>query len=197
MEFNFFNIKISVTKIQIAAIISVLTGIYIIFVLNSMAGLGSILVAVILLYKTEEEVTMPDPIKHREEQLKTPTGKQLGLPSMSDIKSQDIEFELLEHPDREEAINVFYIQSKGGFVDVEVHDAYNRPGKTALKARYNHVVEARSIGVFRSNIRRNFMNYGTKGALNYLKRQGFNSDMLSSAFDTKKNKKKKDDSNEE
>lgn len=193
MELNLFNIKINVTKIQIAALVSAIIGLYLLFGMNNYLGIGNILVTALLLIKDEEELTMPDPIEHRENQLKTPTGKQLELKQISSIKGENIVYERMKHPDNEEAINVFYIKSTGGFTDVEVYDAYKRGDATALIGRYPHVVETRSIGVFRSNIRRNFLSYGTKGALNFLKRQGFNSDMISGAFETKKKNKKRDE----
>ena len=142
----------------------------------------------------QNNLNMNDPIQFRENFMDTPTAKQLQLKKASDIGAENFEYETMVNQNTDEKIIVFYFLSKSGWVDAEVWNTKFGPNETPLMARYNHLVETRSIGVLRTNIRRNFSGMGIKGALKYIKNIGVSKKDFDAIYG--ENKNNKDDKNE-
>ncbi len=136
--------------------------------------------------KPDSEEYMGDPVELREKFLNSTTAKQFGLKSIRTIDPTKLEYETMINRATDDEIVVFYKLSPSGWYDIEVWKKKFKTGEVPLLATYNHSVEERSLGVFRTAIRNAYASYGIKGALNYLKKQGIDKDMLGAIGKEKK-----------
>ena len=140
--------------------------------------------------KPEQEEFIGDPVELRERFLNSTAAKQLGLQPIKTINPEKLEYETMINRATDEEIAVFYKLSDSGWYDIEVWKKKFRTGEVPLLAVYNHAVEERSIGVFRTAIRNAYASYGIKGALNYLKKQGLDKDLLKALGEKDEEKEK-------
>ncbi len=139
----------------------------------------------------DEDLTIGDPVELRERYLNSTAAKQFGLKSMKYMDPNNLEYETMLNRSTDDEIVVFYKLSFSGWYDIEVWKKKFKKDEIPLLAVYNHTVEERSLGVFRSAIRNAFASYGIKGALNYLKKEGIDDNLLKSFINNKDDKKEK------
>lgn len=182
--------KVSTARIILAGSLTVVSALMFLDK-NNVLSLVEIALAAfaIVALKPEEEEYIGDPVELRERFLNSTVAKQLNIQSIRTIDPSRLEFETMVNRATDDEIVVFYKLSPSGWYDIEVWKKKFKIGEIPLLAAYNHSVEERSLGVFRTAIRNAYASYGIKGAINYLKKQGIDKEMLGAFAKEKKDGK--------